>query len=127
MNDERFLRGLLAAWLAGTLVLTFAPFWPLRALPRGFAPATLPGGLDFALNLALYVPAGALLRRLGGCASTATAAAALLSLAIESAQMYVPHRYPCQLDLVANTVGALLGAALLPPVLRLAPAGRGPQ
>lgn len=103
-------RGLLAAWLAAVLLVTLAPFWPLRAEPLGFAPASRLGGWDFPLNLALFVPAGALARLAGRRTSACTAAAALLSLLIESAQMWILYRHPSQLDVLANALGALAGA-----------------
>lgn len=112
MPPPRVLRGLLGAWLGATLALTLAPFWPLRDAPRSFALASRLGPADFALNIALFVPLGALLRLLGRGASTATAAAAFLSLAIEAAQMHIPPRHPSQLDVLANTLGALAGAIL---------------
>jgi glycopeptide antibiotics resistance protein len=108
--SRRILRALLGAWLAATLLVTLAPFWPLRPVPRPFATVSRLGAWDFALNIILFLPCGGLLRLLGRSASTATAAAALLSLAIESAQTYIPHRYPSPLDILANTLGALLGA-----------------
>jgi glycopeptide antibiotics resistance protein len=79
-------------------------------LARGFAPASRLGVADFALNLALFAPGGVLLRALGPGASACTALGALLSLGIESAQMWIPHRYPSQLDVLANALGALAGA-----------------
>jgi len=108
--DPRLLRGLLGAWLAATLGLTMAPFWPLRATPRAFAAVSRLGALDFGLNVGLFLPCGLLLVLLGRRISTATAVAALLSLGIEAAQMYIPPRYPSQLDILANTLGAFAGA-----------------
>jgi glycopeptide antibiotics resistance protein len=110
VDGARLRRGLLAAWLAAVLFVTLAPFWPLRAEPRAFATASRLGPADFALNVALFVPMGALLAMLGRRASACTAAAALLSLGIESAQMWIPDRHPSQLDVLANALGALAGA-----------------
>ncbi|MFI5401500.1 MAG: VanZ family protein [Planctomycetota bacterium] len=110
MLRPRALRWLLGAWLGTTLALTLAPFWPLRSSPRGFEAASRLGPLDFALNVAMCLPCGALLALLGRRVSTATAAAALLSLAIEAAQMHIPPRHPSQLDVLANALGALAGA-----------------
>jgi glycopeptide antibiotics resistance protein len=107
-----FRRRLLGAWLGATLVLTLAPFWPLRGTPCRFATASRLGAWDFGFNIAMFLPCGALLRLLGIRPSVATAMAALLSLGIESAQMYIPHRHPSQLDILANTLGALLGAVV---------------
>lgn len=114
----RLLRRLFAAWLAATLVATFYPFWPLRTTPRHFSPASRLGPADFLLNIVLFLPCGALLKLLGRRASMATAAGALLSLGIESAQMYLPTRYPSQLDVLANTLGAFAGAILAARLFR---------
>jgi glycopeptide antibiotics resistance protein len=113
VGGGRRLRGLLAAWLVATLLATLAPFWPLRSAPRTFAAASRLGPLDFVLNIVLFLPCGVLLAMLGRRTSTAMAAAALLSLAVESAQMWIPHRYPSQLDVLANALGALLGALVV--------------
>jgi VanZ family protein len=113
VDGQALRRGLLAAWFAAVLLVTLAPFWPLRAVPKGFAVASRLGPPDFALNVILFLPAGVLLRLLGRSASSCTAAGALLSLAIESAQMWIPHRHPSQLDILANALGALAGALVV--------------
>jgi len=65
-----------------------------------------------------YVPYGflgviALRRRLGGAAAFAVAlgSAALLSLALEAAQSYLPARVATNLDVLCNLAGAAVGAA----------------
>jgi len=74
---------------------------------------------DFAVNLLAYVPLGLLFGltlqlRMRAVASVicATLSAICLSLAMEYAQMYLPIRISSNLDFVANTSGALLGALL---------------
>ncbi|MEO8135732.1 MAG: VanZ family protein [Betaproteobacteria bacterium] len=86
------------------------PFFLRAPWPR-FNPA------DLILNLLAYIPLGfaatwmgdqhrsasrAVLRAIAGCA--------LLSLAMESAQMYLPVRRASVLDLLANVAGAAIGA-----------------
>ncbi len=72
---------------------------------------------DLVLNVAGYLPLGflgaaALCRRLSGPGSilTATLAAALLSLSLETAQNFLPSRVASNLDLGCNLLGALAGA-----------------
>lgn len=76
---------------------------------------------DVAVNVAAYVPLGLLLSI--GCGSrygaaqgavAATLAAGLLSLAMEGAQMFLPSRIASNVDLLANSLGALLGAMAAP-------------
>ncbi|MCI2419154.1 VanZ family protein [Saccharopolyspora sp. K220] len=99
----------------------FAPQW------RPFAGLTDSAMLEqFACNIALFVPLGALARR-------GLPAAALLgstaSLAIELTQLTgIWFVYPCPYrvfdvdDVIANTIGALLGG-LFAPLLRRLPSG----
>ncbi len=86
----------------------------------GFLTAALPRYItsgDILLNIAAYLPLGAMLvialrprcAGIGGCL-LATVIAALLSLALESAQMFLPARIASNLDLAANSGGAALGA-----------------
>ncbi len=82
--------------------------WPLRSPPRD----------DMALNVLAYLPFGffaALVpRRASPIARIGVGvfAGALLSLAMESLQMFVPARDANPYDLLANSAGALVGAAL---------------
>jgi VanZ family protein len=72
---------------------------------------------DIVLNVAAYLPFGAMLfvalRRPAADAATwllASLIAGLLSLLLESVQMFLPARIASNLDLFANTAGAALGA-----------------
>jgi len=70
---------------------------------------------DVAANVLAYVPFGFLValigtaRRPGARLATAIGVAALLSFAMESAQMFLPMREADVPDLVSNTLGAALG------------------
>lgn len=119
-----------AAWplaLSYTALIVFASLFPFdgwRAQgidPLAFLLAPLPppywSGFDLTSNIAGYAPLGfllalALLR--SGCgrsaALLATLAGALLSLAMEFLQIYLPRRVPSNLDLALNTAGCLAGA-----------------
>ncbi|MGH8701009.1 MAG: VanZ family protein [Burkholderiales bacterium] len=121
------------AWIlavAYLLVIVYAslqPFRGWRAPPEEilrflFAPwpryTTLP---DVVVNFAAYVPLGLLLSM--GCGArygpargviTATLAAALTSLAMEAVQMFLPARVASNVDLLANGLGALVGAMAAP-------------
>ena len=91
--------------------------------PLGFLLAPLPRywtGFDVGANFLGYAPLGFLLAlamrrssrgRLGlGAIVAATAAAALLSLGLETAQSYLPSRIASNVDLALNSAGALAGA-----------------
>lgn len=121
-------RSRLAAYvaLAYTLVIVYAslqPFSGWRIPPDevyGFLTAPWPRYIttnDIVLNVAAYLPFGTMLyvalRRPAGGAATwllAGLLAGLLSLALESMQMFLPSRIASNLDLLANTAGAALGA-----------------
>jgi VanZ family protein len=112
--------------LAYTLVIVYAslqPFAGWRAPPAevfGFLGAPWPRYVtagDVLLNVVAYLPLGAMLFAalrppLPAAAAfiVATLIAALLSLALESAQMFLPPRIASNLDLLSNTSGAGLGA-----------------
>ena len=76
---------------------------------------------DVVVNFAAYVPLGLLLSVVLGAhqrpargAVAATLAAALISLAMEAAQMFLPARIATNVDLIANSLGALVGAMAAP-------------
>jgi len=76
---------------------------------------------DITINIGAYFPLGLLLSvglgaRLGPArgAITAALAAAAVSLAMEAFQMFLPARIASNVDLLANGLGALLGAMAAP-------------
>lgn len=69
------------------------------------------GLADALLNVALFLPLGASLWRLGLPARAALPACAALSAAVELAQLAVPGRDPSPPDLLFNLLGAALGYA----------------
>ena len=80
--------------------------------------ARLPFAIDFLLNIALYLPLGALgalssqrSRRPWKRVGVVTIGGALLSTAIELAQYFDVARHTAATDLYANALGTFLGAA----------------
>jgi VanZ family protein len=126
-------RGFQLAWilaLAYLLIIVYASLQPFRSwrfppeeiLRFLFAPwpryITID---DILINLAAYVPLGflfALSLRSRMSAGAAVALATLLSLstslAMESAQMFLPSRIASNVDLLTNGTGALFGALTAP-------------
>lgn len=121
------------AWilaLAYLLVIAYAslqPFRDWRAPPEEvlhFLLAAWPRYItlqDVAVNVAAYLPLGFLFSIACGArfgpargAIAAMMAAAVVSLAMEAAQMFLPARISSNVDLLANAVGALLGAMAAP-------------
>jgi VanZ family protein len=83
---------------------------------------------DVLTNVAMYLPVGALAyaalrRRSGGLlgALLAILCGVAFSLAVETAQRYMPGRVPSRLDWLANSAGTLLGALLAAGFERLPP------
>lgn len=73
---------------------------------------------DVALNVVIFIPIGWGLRRAAGRPGAARSApmlmsvalAAAFSLVMEAVQVWLPNRYSSLADVVANTIGATLGA-----------------
>jgi VanZ family protein len=70
------------------------------------------GVADFFLNIALYLPLGFFLRVRTGSTWFAVACGLVLSLSVETSQLFIPGRFTTVADLLANTAGAGLGALL---------------
>lgn len=121
------------AWIlavAYSLVIVYAsvqPFHGWRTPPSEilrFLTAPWPRYItleDIAVNLAAYAPLGFLLSigcgaRYGAGLGVVTAAfcAAALSLGMEAAQMFLPSRIASNVDLLTNSLGALIGAMAAP-------------
>lgn len=116
--------------LAYSLVIVYAslqPFsgWRDTALyPGAFLVAPWPRWItleDIGFNFAAYLPLGLLLvvalrTRLAAPAAVLASAllCALLSLALETAQQYLPVRFASNLDLLVNAIGGATGALIAP-------------
>lgn len=84
------------------------PFFLFAALPRFIRS-------DVAINVLAYAPFGLLLALIGRQRpavrlATAVGVGTLLSLAMESTQMFLPTRDASSADLISNTVGTAVGA-----------------
>lgn len=79
---------------------------------------------DVVINVIAYAPLGFAAAWMGGrevtvgrAAARAIFGCALLSLAMESAQMFLPPRRASAIDLLANVVGAAIGAGLAATIM----------
>jgi len=122
-------RLLLLAWI---LLAVYASLYPLSGwrdsgLPlAAFVTAPWPRyvtGLDLALNVAAYLPFGALCvlalyprLRGAGAVALALAAGASLSFVLEATQAFLPARYSSNLDWLCNIAGSLAGAIAAAPL-----------
>ena len=114
----------LALIYAGLVVYAslypFAEWRDQGIAPWAFLAAPLPrywSGFDVAINVAGYAPLGGLLAlsslrsgRARHAVLIPVVAAALLALAMEALQSYLPARVPSREDLLLDTVGAFFGA-----------------
>jgi VanZ family protein len=123
------LRRFLSAGVAAYLLLIFygslypfsewtTPDVPLFSFLRLERPKYL-SLTDIAVNIVVYIPLGlmltGLLRRfmgLGAAMVVATLAGGLVSLAMETLQMFLPGRVSSVIDLGTNVFGTLVGAML---------------
>lgn len=70
------------------------------------------GWIEFGANVLMFVPLGFLLTLLFEHPWYGVALALVLSAGVELAQFFIPSREPSVRDVVANVLGAALGAAL---------------
>ena len=121
MTVSRY-RGSLAVWALLLAYASLYPFFPLRpptpeAIAGFFLTPRYIVRSDIAFNVVAYVPFGTLaclfFRQLGEARFAipkAAGLAALFSLAMEFAQLFVPNRVSSLIDLGCNTLGATIGA-----------------
>lgn len=124
-RKSRLVRYLTVTYLVLVVYTSLHPFsqWrePVQAI-RVFLIAPWPAYFtwtDLALNVAAYLPVGALITLvlmsfLRGwiAAVAATAFAIALSLTIEVVQVFLPGRIPSNVDLLCNAIGGAIGATL---------------
>jgi VanZ family protein len=113
---------LLLLWALFIVLATFSPFdFDTTSVAHSFSlfqdDSHLRDPIHFALNLALFVPLGALLhhegRRICKVKSLVILTGALclmISLGIEYFQRYLPSRDSSLTDVIANAAGAMIGA-----------------
>lgn len=120
------------AWLAYGVLIVYASLAPwsgwrdLGVSPWAFLTAPLPRyitGFDIAVNVAGYLPFGAigvlaLYPRLRGARAVFVVflAGTLLSAGIEALQTYLPRRIASNVDLAANAAGVAIGALIASPL-----------
>jgi glycopeptide antibiotics resistance protein len=131
-----FLRVALVASVAAILVLTLFPIdddKEVQFLPLSDIVETLTPPVDETrllaetANILLFVPFGAVLGLLGSRIGKTAVIAFALSAAVESAQLLVSGRTTSVDDLLLNTLGAVLGHAVLSrclPVREASPSRR---
>lgn len=107
--------GLLSYMCIMVVVLTLVPF-DFR-VPDTIRLSLMPNFTDFTGNIILFVPIGFLFRLSRGknkdsFCLRAIVFGVLLSLAIESVQVFVSGRYPQLSDIITNGLGTWLGAIL---------------
>ena len=124
-RSSSLIRYLAIAYFGAVVHASLYPFVGWRAPvdhPAAFVLANWPYYVtysDLILNTLAYLPAGFLLALIfmqrmprAAAAFAAISCSALFSLLIELLQAYLPARIPSNLDLITNTSGAILGAAV---------------
>jgi glycopeptide antibiotics resistance protein len=130
-SHARVLRITLLGYLGVVLTVTLWPNPPdpgglglLEQALRWWSGRGLPGGdlavVEAVANVAMFVPLGILLPAATRIRPVlAVPAGAALSILIELVQLaFLPHRFATVQDVLTNTLGAAVGAALLLAVRR---------
>lgn len=140
----RATRPLLVGGAAYVLALVVIALWPHHVdsavdvnrtvigrflLDRGYDPADTYRLIEFSSNVALYVPLGIFSMALAPALRwwQACALALALSTAFELLQRLLPGRTASAQDVVANTLGAAIGAGLVVLAALFATVGSEPE
>jgi VanZ family protein len=109
----RLARSALLYVLVLATIVTLAPFDFRIGSPSEWSTLVMTG--DAVRNIAFFVPVGFLAALADGSRAAvwrAPVAATLFSFALEEAQRWLPGRYPSVVDVVANGLGAIVGAIM---------------
>lgn len=113
MSRLRGSHTLIVLSLAAIVLVTMVPVSGAEASPAEwcFLCGQL-SGIDFVLNVALFIPLGVSLRVAGLSSLTSALFVIVATVTIELAQLTIPGRISSSGDLVANIVGGGVGYAL---------------
>ncbi|GAA5083449.1 hypothetical protein GCM10025760_00090 [Microbacterium yannicii] len=115
----------LLVYGAGAAVILLSPVsyaGIVEAIGRGLTDATGvgfgSGWVEFVANIALFVPLGLLLTIFFRHPWVGAAIAVVGSALVELVQIVIPSRQPSLRDILANVIGAVIGAAAASLILR---------
>ena len=117
------MRVLAVVWLGAWALVGF-PWRSLTAQPSFEHVRLIPFEdrriVTQVLNVVAFVPWGVAATGLGWSVTRAIASGGAISLATEASQVFSTRRYPTTNDVLLNTLGAAIGAALTRRVRRRA-------
>ena len=125
-RDRRLVLAALGGYVGLVLIVVIAPVSYAdvvhaidAALRDGLGVAWFGSGwIEFAANVLLFVPLGLLLTLLVDRVWIGVAVCVAASVAVELAQFVLPSRQASPRDVLANAVGAVLGAGLAWLIMR---------
>jgi glycopeptide antibiotics resistance protein len=124
MSSRRTMTGVLiglGVYLVGALLLLLAPTSPQALVTATTAwlhsdiglGEVRQGWVEFGANVVLFVPLGVLVTLAFRAAWIGVTVAAVLSASAELVQVLLPNRTPSARDVLANVLGAAIGAAIV--------------